>query len=67
MLFRRNIQNKSFNKYRVNLQAIRSGFNVDPEVHADDRVVVLESKQKVLLEEMIRILSPLSAIKALSQ
>jgi len=62
VVLRRNLENKSFRKYRVNIQDIKSGYAIDPEIQPDDRIVVLESSQRVLLDELTRILAPLSTI-----
>ena len=62
VVLRRNLKDRSFKKYSVNLQDIRSGIIVDPEIQADDRIVVVESRQSVLLDELTRILTPLGAV-----
>jgi len=58
---------QSFKKYSVNIKNIRSGYIDDPEIQADDRIVVLESSQRVLLNEVTRILMPLSAIRNIAR
>ena len=65
VLVRPNPRNGSFNKYRVNIRGIMLGDDVDPKVQADDRIIVIESRQKVLLEEMIKILSPITSLNSL--
>lgn len=67
VLLRRNQTGKTFKKYSVNLKNIRSGYSVDPEIQPDDRIVVLESSQKVLLDEVTRILAPLNSINLLTR
>lgn len=62
VVLRRNKEDNSFKKYRVNIQNIRSGYAIDPDVQPDDRLVVLESSQRILLDELTRILAPLSSI-----
>ena len=56
---------RSFKKYSVNIKDIRSGYIVDPEIQADDRIVIIESRQRVLLDELTRILAPLSSISVI--
>lgn len=46
-------------RYQVNLNAIRAGQAPDPELAADDRIVVIESRNKVLLDNAKGIVQPL--------
>ncbi|MEZ5478888.1 MAG: SLBB domain-containing protein [Thiolinea sp.] len=57
IVFRRD-RNGEFRRYKVNLQAIHEGRAMDPELGADDRLVVLESRGRVLLEDASRYITP---------
>ncbi len=65
ILFRYDMKNNIFKKYKVNLTSIKQGRTADPFLKPDDRIVIVESKQKVLFENAIRLISPISTIKNL--
>lgn len=57
-LFRK--QGSRVQRYRVNMEAISRGLAPDPMLMPDDRVVVLDSRGKVLLDNLKGMIAPVS-------
>jgi polysaccharide export outer membrane protein len=57
-LFRKN--GKVVQRYRVNLDAINRGLAPDPVLMPDDRIVVLDSKGKVLMDNLRGFIAPVT-------
>ena len=57
LIFRRGLDGRE-QRYAVNLDAIYRGTSLDPMLQQDDRLVVLEAKEKIIYEEATRFLSP---------
>lgn len=59
-LFRK--QGNRVQRYRVNIDAISRGLAADPLLMPDDRVVVLDSQGKVLLDNLRGLISPINVL-----
>lgn len=59
MIFRRGLDGRE-QRYAVNLDAIYRGTSLDPMIQQDDRIVILEAREKVIYDEATRFVSPLS-------
>lgn len=59
MIFRRGLDGRE-QRYAVNLDAIYRGTSLDPMIQQDDRIVILEAREKVIYDEATRFVSPLT-------
>ncbi|MFZ1341684.1 SLBB domain-containing protein [Thiothrix eikelboomii] len=59
LVFRRGLDGRE-QHYAVNLDAIYRGTSLDPMIQQDDRIVILEAREKVIYDEATRFLSPVT-------
>lgn len=59
LVFRRGLDGRE-QRYAVNIDAIYRGTSLDPMIQQDDRIVILEAKEKVIYDEATRFVSPLT-------
>ncbi|MFZ1389686.1 MAG: SLBB domain-containing protein [Thiolinea sp.] len=57
IIFRRGLDGRE-KRYAVNLDAIHQGTSLDPRLQQDDRIVILEAREKVIYDEATRFVSP---------
>lgn len=57
LVFRRGLDGRE-QRYSVNLDAIYRGTSLDPMIQQDDRIVILEAREKVIYDEATRFVSP---------
>ncbi|HPY41841.1 MAG TPA: SLBB domain-containing protein, partial [Thiolinea sp.] len=58
-IFRRGLDGRE-QRYAVNLDAIYRGTSLDPMLQQDDRLVVLEAREKVIYDEATRFIGPVT-------
>lgn len=59
LIIRRSLDGRE-KRYAVNLDAIYRGTSLDPMLQQDDRIVILEAREKVIYDEATRFVSPLT-------
>lgn len=59
LVFRRTLDGRE-QRYSVNVDAIYRGTSLDPMIQQDDRIVILEAREKVIYDEATRFVSPLT-------
>lgn len=59
LVFRRGLDGRE-KHYAVNLDAIYRGTSLDPMIQQDDRIVILEAREKIIYDEATRFLNPVT-------